>query len=159
MFIAACYGSKCNGIMCQMWFNIWQSKTGCNKTTYFKLPSVPPTSEAFGLHARRALHQACIWRAVLCSDLSVLGDIQYGWLADYATETTLPVALPAANMHAPAGVSSLLCCTCRTKPPCSNRKCSCHRSGMTCSISIMPISNCENPVNNHTDLRVMKKKI
>ena len=71
-FIAACYGSKCSGTMSQIRFNIWQSKTGRSKATSFKLPSLPSTSEAFGLHVRRAHHQACIWRAALDSDPPVL---------------------------------------------------------------------------------------
>ncbi len=124
------------------------------KATSFNLPSLPPTSEAFGLHVRRAHHQACIWRAALDSDPPVLDAAVYGWLSDHATKTLLPVSLPAATMPAPAPVLSLLCCTCSTNEPSSSRKCSCHRSGMACSIfckcSIMPTANCENPIHNNT---------
>ena len=41
-FIAACYGCKCIGTISQIRFNIWQSKTGRNKATSFKLPSLLP---------------------------------------------------------------------------------------------------------------------
>jgi len=150
-FITACYGSKCNGTMSHVRFNMWQYKTGHSQSKTFKLPSLPPTSEAFALHVRRAHYQACTWRAALESDPPKINPTDYGWKADHSTKTLLPVALPAQVLPAPAAVLSLLCCTCSSAEPCANRRCSCHRSGMACSIfckcCITSTENCKNPIN------------
>ena len=97
-FIAACYGSKCSGTLSQIRFKVWQSKTGRTKATSFKLPSRPPTSEAFGLHVRRAHHQPRLWRAAIHSDQPALTAAGYGWLADHATKTLLLIVLSPETM-------------------------------------------------------------
>lgn len=150
-FITACYGSKCNGSMSDVRFNMWQYKTGHSQSKTFKLPSLPPTSEAIALHVRRAHYQACTWRAALESDPPSIDPNEYGWKADQSTKTLIPVALPAQVLPAPAAVLSLLCCSCSTAEPCANRRCSCHRSGIACSIfckcCISSSANCNNPIN------------
>ena len=68
------------------------------QATSFKLPSRPPTSEAFGLHVRRAHHQARLWRAAIHSDPPALTAAECEWRADHATKTLLLVVLSAETM-------------------------------------------------------------
>ena len=49
----------------------------------FKLPSLPPTSEDFGINLRRADHQAHIWRAALYSEPPEVDATDYGWLVGF----------------------------------------------------------------------------
>lgn len=150
-FIAACYGSKCQGTMSEVRFSVWQSKTKQSQSRSFKLPSLPPTSEAFSLHVRRAHHQACIWRAAQDENPPALLATDYGWRADQSNKTLLPVALPADSLAAPINVLKLLCCSCKTSAACSEKRCSCQRSGLACNLfcecHINPEVACQNPLN------------
>ena len=132
--MAACYGSKCSGTMSDVRFAVWQYKTGHSQSKSFKLPSLPPTSESFELHVKRAHHQACIWMDALESEPPALAAAEYGWKVHNSNKSLLPIAMPADAMPAPAPVLSLLCCMCSADEACSSRRCSCHRSGTACSI-------------------------
>ena len=77
------------------------------KNTYFKLPYLPPTSEAFGLHFMldgRVARRVCGW--LICGSTYV-DATNNGWLAVRATKILLPVALTTATMPAPARVLML----------------------------------------------------
>jgi len=133
-------------------FAVWMYKTGHSQSKSFKLPSLPPMSEAFELHVKRAHHQVCIWINALESEPPALAAAEYEWKVNNSNKSLLPIAMPADAMPAPAPVLSLLCCVYSADEACSSRRCSCHRSGMACSIfckcSMTPVANCVNPINN-----------
>ena len=76
----------------------------------------------------------------------------HGWLAVRATKILLHVALTSETMPAPALVLTKLCYTCSTNVLTE----SVHvidlewRAAFPCNCSIMPTTNCENPMNSHT---------
>ena len=79
-FIAACYGFPGETDMTSLRYKVWTSKMASHKINSApKLQNLPPTSEAFHQHVRRAHLQAAIWKSALDSDPPNLNPTDYGW--------------------------------------------------------------------------------
>ena len=66
LFIGVCYGNPSSlTSMSGHRLRKWKSLTK-GKSRVFKLETLPPTTEAFQLHIRRAHYQAEVWLHILC---------------------------------------------------------------------------------------------
>lgn len=60
-FIASCYGSSITGSMSDIRYRMWLKNMGTGKKNKtMKLCALPPTTEAFAEHVKRAHFQVCI---------------------------------------------------------------------------------------------------
>eukprot|EP00745_Piridium_sociabile_P031048 TRINITY_DN51469_c0_g2_i2.p1 TRINITY_DN51469_c0_g2~~TRINITY_DN51469_c0_g2_i2.p1 ORF type:complete len:652 (+),score=127.59 TRINITY_DN51469_c0_g2_i2:129-2084(+) len=131
-FIGVCYGNPSSlTSMSEHRFQKWKNMTK-GKSQIFKLETLPPTTEAFSLHIRRAHYQAAVWRAAANPDVPDMDPSQYGWEKDLITRTFVPIKLPLNTPIAPDGLLKILCCNCDSEESCKTRRCSCHKNNTGC---------------------------
>ena len=113
--------------------------------TALKLRVLPPTTEAYEQHVRRAHLQAAIWRSALEADPPVLNPAYYGWSISTHTSKLEPVALPANVL--PESVLKMIKCGCSSSQPCATARCSCSTAHISCSIfcACSGDKECRNP--------------
>ena len=80
-------------------FQKWKKTKGKGKT--FKLETLPPTTEGFSMHIRRAHGQVGVWRSASHPDPPDIDPSEYGWEKDPITRTLVPIQLPANTPIAP----------------------------------------------------------
>ena len=133
-FISKCYGSICVGDMSDMRYAVWLSKMARPKISSApSLKSLPPTSDAFDLHVRRAHHQTIIWNSSLSSAPPASADpVQFGWAIQEGN--LFPVMLPADVSPVPVEVLQMIKCGCSSTRPCATSRCSCFIAQMSCSM-------------------------
>ena len=134
-FMLACYGSSKSKDMCAARYDIWLSKLSKkNPSAVPQLKSLPPTSEAFGEHVKRAHFQAS---HVLASDEPNPPDIfpvDFGWTYDERSKCYDPITLLFDVEPAPIEVIRIIRCGCASDKPCQNGKCSCYGAHVKCSV-------------------------
>ena len=81
-FIATCYGAKCDGDLSKIRYDVWSSKMAKSKISCApKLKSIPPTSDAFAEHVKRAHYQTIIWKSSLSSGSPLnVNPLDHGWI-------------------------------------------------------------------------------
>ena len=131
-FIGVCYGNpssltSMSGHRLRKWKSITKGKG-----KVFKLETLPPTTEAFQLHIRRAHYQAAVWRSAAYPDLPDMDPSHHGWEKDLITRTLVPMQLPLNTPIAPDVLLKLLCCSCDSEESCKTKRCSCHNNNTGC---------------------------
>jgi len=153
-FIGACYGSKCQKSMSDIRFDIWTKKMGNRKaTTAPKLRSLPPTTEAFAEHVKRAHFQMSIWRAAIQPNPPPLDPLSNGWWRDERNETLMPIMLPRNVLPVPESASKPIRCVRASNHPCSTarRGCKANRPSCTTPCACKADSKCENEATRTSD--------
>ena len=93
-----------------------------------KLPSLPPTNEAFNENVARAHLQVAIWRNALQPDPPAIDPTAYGWSLAEGSKTLNPTTLPSDTPLAPDDLLKLVRCSCSSETPCTTQRCGCsHR--------------------------------
>jgi len=134
-FYAACYGLKDTDDMSTIRYGVWSSKMANTKLSAAPdLKSLPPTSDAFQEHVKRAHYQAAIWRASLDPNPPTIDPSQYGWSRDQTSNMLVPVPLPPHVSPAPVDVLQMIRCGCSSNKPCSTMRCSCSAAKLSCSM-------------------------
>ena len=119
-FIAKCYGSPDANTMSTARYSMWLLKTGKRSLSSAPLlKTLPPTSESFEEHVKRAHLQAAT---------------QYGWSLDERAQVLDPVPLPPDVSPAALDVLHMIKCGCSAGKPCSSTRCGCYAAHMPCSI-------------------------
>ena len=133
-FMAACYGSKCDGSMSDVRFMAWSTKMANPKISSApQLKTLPPTSSAFTQQVYRAHYQTIIWKLSLSrAPCSSDDPIHFGWskLDDQLYSTMLPEDI----LPVPVEVLQMIKCGCASAAKCSTGRCSCVVAQMSCSM-------------------------
>ena len=94
-FMLACYGSSKSDTMSAARYDVWLSKLSKkNASAAPSLRSLPPTTEAFREHVKRAHLQASIFLASDQSEPPDLIPVEHGWSYDARSKCYDPVSLP-----------------------------------------------------------------
>jgi hypothetical protein len=138
-FISACYGTKVSDDMSMVRFEFWNSKLSKKiLTSAPELKTLPPTTAAFELHVQRAHYQVMIWKAAeAVGPPTEFDPTQFGWECEDATNSLLPIPLPANVLPVPEVtkcILKLIKCGCSATRPCATGRCSCVAAKLACSI-------------------------
>ena len=134
-FMSACYGVKDATDMSQTRLVVWGAKNGKGYTSAPNLSALPPTREAFAENMKRAHYQAILWRTLDTKDLPELNTEDYGWKKDISNKSLTPSAIPDGVKLAPDYIMEMIRCGCKSKNPCSSKRCSCTAGhGSKCTI-------------------------
>src|SRR5688572_13532551 len=107
-------------------YRMWLKKMGAaKKNKIVKLCALPPTTEAFGEHVKRAHFQVCIWKSALEENPPQQLAKEYGWIEDVVNKSLIPVTVPNGVRLAPPEILEMVRCGCAKGDPCSNGRCSC----------------------------------
>ena len=122
----ACYGAQKSASMSAAWYDLWLSKlskkTASAALLHSPLKSLPPTSEAFREHVKRAHLIAA--QILHPPNLSL---VEQGWTYDDLSKCFDPVTYPSGVEPAPVEVPPLLIpCGCSLAKPCRRTICSCY---------------------------------
>ena len=133
-FILACYSqSKCQ-TMNEARHRAWASKVSRSTASAPKLPSLPPTDEAFCPNVAPAHFQVYLWKQALNPHPSHLRPTDVGWEVDQNSGDLCPVTVAEGVALAPEELLKLMKCGCKSEMPCSTQWCGCRSSGIVCSI-------------------------
>ena len=141
----ACYGAQKSASMSAVRYDLWLSKLS-KKTASAAPPlrSLPPISEAFREHVRRA---HLIAAQILSSDEPHppnLSPREYGWTYDELSKCFDPVTLPSGVEPAPVEVLQLIRCGCSSDKPCQSARCSFYSAHVKCSVLCVCHGLCSN---------------
>ena len=133
-YVACCYGCKLCTNLSDIHFNVWLTKTGRKTaTTSTKLKSLPPTSEAFEEHVKRAHFQTAIWKYALHPDPPKWDPTKFGWCKHETSKSLVPVTVADGVEPAPPEVLKMIRCGCSSDEACSAGKCGCNTGQLSCS--------------------------
>ena len=135
-FIGACYGQKCDpsDTMSSVRYKVWVSCTGRKWASILpKLKSLPPTVEAFRENVKRALFQACIWKAALQQVPPELDPLEFGWASE-GHQVHIYQCHYQVKLKLPLQIYKLINCICSSDRSCSSQRCSCSSAQMACSL-------------------------
>ena len=118
----ACYGAQKPASLSAARYDLWLSKLS-KKTASTAPPqiSLPPISEAFRVHVKRA---NLIAAQFLSSDEPhppKLSPVDHGWIYVELSNCFGPVALPSGVEPAPVEVLQLIRCGCSSDKPCQKQ--------------------------------------
>ena len=134
-FMLACYGATKSENMSAARYDIWLSKLSKkNLSAAPQLKSLPPTSEAFGEHVKRAHFQASHFLASDKPNPPEINPVEFGWAYDERSKCYDPITLPPDVAPAPVEVLQMIRCGCASERPCQNGKCSCYGAHVKCSV-------------------------
>ena len=78
-FISSCYGSKIKTNMSDVRYQQWPSKTAKKKSSSRpSLKTLPPTTESFREHVKRAHFQVAVWKSTTMADPPKLDPVNFG---------------------------------------------------------------------------------
>ena len=125
-----------NLLVCQLLDMTYGYPRSAKKTASAAPPlrSLPPTSEAFRVHVKRA---QLIAAQFLSSDEPhppKLSPVDHGWTYDELSNCFDPVTLPSGAEPAPVEVLQLIRCGCSSDKPCQSARCSCYSAHVKCSV-------------------------
>ena len=135
-----------NLLVCQLLDITYGYPSSAKKTASAAPPlrSLPPTSEAFREHVRRA---HLIAAQILSSDEPHppnLSPLEYGWTYDELSKCFDPVILPSGVETAPVEVLQLIRCGCSSDKPCQSARCSCYSAHVKYSVFCVCHGLCSN---------------
>lgn len=135
-FITSCYNGKIKAnSMSEMRYKMWAAKFGNGVTTAPKLPTLPPTTEAFAENVKRAHLQTVIWKSATSYDPPALDPTEYGYTKNEELKILLPTTVPCGVKLAPDCVLKLIRCNCNAdKNPCRTLRCNCNSSKLPCTL-------------------------
>ena len=141
----ACYGAQKSASMSAARYDLWLLKLS-KKTASAAPPlrSLPPTSEALRVHAKR---EQLIAAQFLSSDEPhppKLSPVDYGWTYDELSNCFDPLTLPSGVEPAPVEVLQLIRCGCSSDKPCQSARCSCYSAHVKCSVFCVCRGLCSN---------------
>jgi len=134
LFMSSCYGVPECQSMTNARQKLWASKVGRSTACAPKLPSLPPTDEAFMENVARAHLQVAVWKKAIDAMQPVLDATVYGWYHEQGSSSLSPTPLPENVPLAPEELLKLIRCTCSSENACKTRRCSCNSSTLACTI-------------------------
>ena len=146
-FIGSCYVKESFDTTTDVRFHFWSTLTGKHKAVLAPpLKTLPPTTEAFAEHVKRAHLQCAIWRSAMEPTGPTLDPLQYGWCYDSSTKALVAAKVPTGTEVAPPQVLQMIKCGCGKSPLCSY-KCNCASSNLSCTVfcGCLGEGNCQNP--------------
>lgn len=149
-FMAHCYGIKLSSDkdMSAVRFDVWTKKNAKKSMSSApKLRQLPPTTEAFHAHVKRAHFQTMIWKCADKQDPPNAEATEFGWEMDIPSKTLLPVAVPANIPCAPPEVLKLIKCACSKENACATGRCTCLGANLSCTVfcQCKGDARCNNP--------------
>ena len=133
-FVSACYGHESYD-MTKCRLSVWKKKTSVD--TIVKAPdlkSLPPTTDSFFYHVLRAHIQAMIWLSAMQPHPPQLDLKEYGWEVEASGTFLIPTVSTNGIPMAPDNILKLIKCGCQSSSPCKTGGCSCHSSGLGCTM-------------------------
>ena len=135
-----------NLLVCQLLDITYGYPSSAKKKSSAALPlrSLPPTSEAFRDHVKRA---HLIAAQILASNEphpSNLSPVEYGWTYDDLSKCFDSVTLPSGVEPAPVEVPQLIQCGCSSTKPCQSARCCCYSAHVKCSVFCVCHGLCSN---------------
>ena len=127
----------------EVWM-VKNSKRHITKTP--ELKSLPPTTEAFTEHVKRAQFQIAIWNSALNQNPPNLDPVNFGWAKESSTKSLTPVAIPLNHPLAPAQIMQMIRCGCASDQPCAGARCGCYAAQLACTVfcNCQTTNNCLN---------------
>ena len=139
------YGAQKSASMSAAQYDLWLSKLS-KKTASAAPPlrSLPPTSEAFREHVKRAHLIAAQIPASDEPNPPNLSPVEHGWTYDELSDCFDSVTLPSGVEPAPVKVLQLIRCGCSSDKPCKSARCSCYSAHVKCSVFSVCYGFCNN---------------
>ena len=131
-FISSCYGIKDTENMTETRIKVWAKKHGQKKLRSLNLASLPPTTASFIENIKRAHFQAIMWKNV-DNYPQFIDPEHFGWEKKEESKSLSPRYFQNSTKPAPDYILNLIRCGCKSEPPCSSKKCSCHQNGLACT--------------------------
>ena len=134
-FIGACYGNReGEETMSDIRYKIWTTKFRNTATSAPKIQALLPTTEAFIESVKRSHLHTGTWKAALSLDLPALDAVEYGYVRHEPSKTLLPTTVPDGVTLPPDKIMTLIKCNCKGTSACRNKRCSCNRSKLPCTL-------------------------
>ena len=124
-----------------LWLSKLSKKTASVALLHPPLKSLPPTSEAFREHVKRAHLIAA--QILHPPNLSL---VEQGWTYDDLSKCFDPVTLPSGVETAPVEVLQLIRCVFSSGKPCQSARCSCYSAHVKCSVFCVCHGLCSNKI-------------
>ena len=121
--MVALYNGQPNDTLGQMRYRAYSKVVA--KAGTFVADRLPPTADAAMLHAMRAHLQAVFWASLGKTSLT---PTQWGWHVEGGKMH--PIFMQC--QPGPPEVMKIICCSCKSKQPCSSQLCTCRKHGMKC---------------------------
>jgi len=116
-------------------YRMWTKNVGKPKISLTPpLRSLPPTTEEFIEHVKRAHSQCCIWKSAMDQSPPQLNPLKYGWFRDDTRKSLEPVMLPDNVTIAPDSVLQMIRCGSLQQTKCSIARCECFVLKFSCTI-------------------------
>ena len=80
---------------------MWLQKSRGKLGSAPKLRSLPPTTEIFELHVKRAHYQCILWKSSIAADPPDLNPCEYGWEQEVDGKILRPIGIPRCVPAAP----------------------------------------------------------
>ena len=139
--------------------SMWTKKISDAAVKAPELKTLPPTSDSFSYHVLRAQIQVIIWLSTIDPHPPQLNPLQYGWEIDPSGMFLILKISTDGTPMAPEYILKLIKCGCKSTFPCKTGRCSCHSSGLGCTICCSCCTD-DNCAATHTlQKRQVQKKI
>ena len=110
-------------------FKAWFSKTGNKRTRKIPdLKSLPPKTEAFTEHSKRAHLQTAIWYSALQKNPPDIQPTDFGRIKVAVSRSLAPLEIPQNTLSAPPELLENIRCGCKTDHLCGASRCDCFSS-------------------------------
>ena len=101
-------------------YKIWLNKIGRRGVISApSLKSLPPSNQAFGENAKRALLQSIIWKSAPKGDPPLVDPIDYGWSKDVPNKSLKAITMAHGTPFAPTKILEMMACGCAADQPCA----------------------------------------
>ena len=121
--------------------NVFSPLQGMGITYWAKVGQYPSETKVTAAYCgslrenvKRALFQACIWKAALQKVPPELDPREFGWASEGPSGAYFPVSLPSKVEVAPSDILKLINYICSSDRSCSSQRCSCSSAQLACPL-------------------------